>query len=123
MRCATQAAIFAVMLALAASSFAGQLEDGKAAYDRQHYAMALRLLQPLAADQGSPPAQFLLGDMYADGRGVPKDYVAAYEWYHISLAHGMESASERIAVLAGRMSSAQIADAQRLSRDWKPTTR
>ena len=32
----------------------------------------------LAAEQGSAGAQFNLGAMYANGRGVPQDYVGAH---------------------------------------------
>lgn len=49
-------------------AFAGDLEDGLAAYRTQDYAQALLLLHPLA-ERGEPVAQYTLGQMYRRGRG------------------------------------------------------
>ena len=57
------------MLSLAAPVTAGPLEDATAADDKGDYAAALQLLRPLAG-QGNAQAQFKLGSMYDDGRGV-----------------------------------------------------
>ena len=50
---------------------AGPLEDGQAALQRGDYATAMRLLRPLAENQGDPttiaPAQAALAAMYANG--------------------------------------------------------
>ena len=48
--------------------YAGELQDGLAAYRSKDYAQAMLLLQPLA-EQGEPVAQFTLGQMYRRGRG------------------------------------------------------
>ncbi len=77
----------------------------------------------LAADQGHARAQFNLGVMYEFGRGVPKDYALAYMW--LNLAAAGESTARENAVkardaLATMMAPAQIAEAQRMSREWKP---
>jgi uncharacterized protein len=55
---------------------AGQLDDAFAAYQRGDYATAMSLRRPLA-DQGNAAAQYNLGWMYYDGRGVPQDYAQA----------------------------------------------
>jgi len=34
-----------------------------------------------SAEQGFAKAQFNLGRMYANGKGVPKDYEQAFYWY------------------------------------------
>ena len=34
-----------------------------------------------AADQGFAPAQYNLGLIYANGRGVPVDYAEAFKWF------------------------------------------
>lgn len=79
-----------------------------------------------AADQGGVgaiQAQYTLAVMYSNGDGVPKDYVQAYKWYNIlgampySSATGYQDNRER---LARKMTPDQIAEAQRLSSDWKP---
>lgn len=53
---------------LAFPVFAGDLEQGLAAYRTQDYAEALLLLHPLA-ERGEPAAQYTLGQMYRRGRG------------------------------------------------------
>ena len=75
----TIAAIILV-LSFSAPVAAGPLEDAAAALDRSDYATALRLFRPLA-EKGNPRAQFNLGFMYANGRGVPKNYAEALKWY------------------------------------------
>ena len=80
----------------------------------------------LAADQGYPDAQFALGALYEDGVGVPKNYVHAHMWYNLAVS--IYTASDAIRdqayefrdKLAKRMSTEQIAEAQRLASEWKP---
>jgi uncharacterized protein len=81
-----------------------------------------------AADQGDAVAQLLLGALYNNGQGVPSDYVQAYKW--LSLAASAYSASKRVNgnkavsirdLVAAKMTPAQIAEAQKLAREWKPT--
>jgi TPR repeat protein len=80
------AIIFAIVLAHTA--IAGSHEDAMAAYERQDYATAMRLLRPLA-EQGSADAQDVVGVMYAEGQGVPRDYVEAANWYRRSAEQGL----------------------------------
>jgi hypothetical protein len=73
-----------------------------------------------AADQGSLVAQFRLSALYESGEGVLQDYIQAYMW--ISLAISRLQTPEYAAMrenVAAKMSSAQIAEAQRLAREWK----
>jgi TPR repeat protein len=72
------------------------------------------------SDQGDAMAQGMLGNMYLSGRGVPQDYILAYVWFNLSAAAGAPKASEVRARIARLMTPAQIAEAQRLSREWKP---
>ena len=74
----------------------------------------------LAANQGNAFAQATLGDMYYQGQGVPKDYVLAYMWNNLASAHDYETASKNRDFLAKLMTPAQIAEAQKLAREWKP---
>ena len=41
-----------------------------------------------AADQGDALAQFYLGVMYNEGRGVPQDYAEAAKWYRRAADQG-----------------------------------
>jgi len=71
----------------------------------------------LAAEQGQPSAQYNLGLMYANGIGVPADKVFAYMWWNLAAANGHENASTGKDIITKRMTSSQIAEAQKLSRD------
>ncbi len=97
------------------------------------YAEAVKWLRK-AAEQGQATtlegrraialAQFALGGMYAGGAGVPQDYVLAHMWIILAasrFAPGSErdAAAEIRNILAAEMTPAQIAEAQRLAREWK----
>jgi TPR repeat protein len=82
----------------------------------------------LSAEQGGTNAQTLLADFYAEGRGVAKDYVKAYMWYKIRdliidarirpiVIHKEDTTLDK---LKSKMTPEQIAEAERLSREWKP---
>ncbi len=70
-----------------------------------------------AADQGLASAQYNLGLMHADGRGVPQDYATAYMWFILA---SVEDAAKARDLSAKKMTLAQIAEAQKMARDWKP---
>ena len=70
-----------------------------------------------AADQGEARAQLNLGVMYANGEGVPEDYVRAYAWLNIAAASGGEDAIELRSMTRELMTPSQIAEAQQLSRE------
>ena len=46
----------------------------------------------MAAEQGNPYAQYLLGKLYLSGDGVPQDKDAAYDWFQKAQAQGREYA-------------------------------
>ena len=66
---------------------ADQLEDGLAAYKHGDYAIALKLLRPLAK-QGNARAQYHLGYMYDQGQGVLQDHKEALKWYQLAGEQG-----------------------------------
>ena len=177
------------IMALAVPVDAEPFEDGKAAYDRGEYAMALRLLRPLAeqgdanaqfivglsysegeglpqhyrealkwfrkaaeqglaeaqselgkiyydgpsvlqnnaeaakwyfkaAEQGDADAQNNLGYMYANGKGLPREFVSAHMWFNLAAASGNAAGVTNRDILAERMSSERITEAQRMAREW-----
>ena len=67
------------------------------------------------AEQGHAEAQFNLGVLYANGRGVPKDYVRAYAWVNLAAAQGEKNAVKAKDILRPHMTADQIARAQDLS--------
>ena len=70
----------------------------------------------LAAEQGLASAQYSLGVMYAQGRGVLKDSVLAHMWLNIAGANGDESAREGRDNLKRDMPPAEIDRATELAR-------
>ncbi len=74
----------------------------------------------LAAQQGYAKAQFHLGFMYALGHDVPQDYVLAHMWMNLAAAKGVKEAVKNRDFLEKRMTPAQLAEAQRLAREWRP---
>jgi len=73
-----------------------------------------------AAEQGDADAQANLGVMYANGAGVPQNYVLAYMWANLAASTGSEKAGKNRDILARSMTPNQLAEAQKLSREWKP---
>jgi TPR repeat protein len=73
-----------------------------------------------ATEQEDALAFAKLGRMYEKGRGVPQDFIKAHMWYNLSAAHGETRAAEIRDTVAKQMTPAQIAEAQRLAREWKP---
>ena len=69
-----------------------------------------------AAEQGDASAQLNLGRMFVLGRGVLEDSVMAYAWWNIASANGDSSARDNKSKLAKKMTTEQIAEAQKLSR-------
>jgi TPR repeat protein len=51
---------------------------------------------------------------------VAQDYVRAHMWYNLSASNGNAEAVIDRDELAKKMSAAQIAEAQKLAREWKP---
>jgi len=77
----------------------------------------------LAANQGLSQAQDILGDLYANGQGVPKDYVKSYKWLILAQKAGTTKTSNRIDQLMPLMTQDQIAEGQRLAREWRPVSK
>ncbi|MDA2934832.1 sel1 repeat family protein [Acidobacteria bacterium AH-259-D05] len=91
----------------------------------QDYKEAFRWAQA-AAEQGNERGQLLLAVMYHSGEGVPQDYIQAHMWYNLA-ASNLTGDDAKIAAkgrddLAKGMTPEQIAEAQRLAREWSPTT-
>jgi len=82
----------------------------------------------LAADQGYARAQNDIGFMLGFGEGIPpRDDVEAYKWLSLAVERYTAKNEDRLiqakhdlATLAKRMNPAQIAEAQRRARAWKP---
>ena len=68
--------ILAFLMTLSSPVAAQDLQKGLTAYQAGDFATALQEWTPLA-DQGRAIAQYNLGVMYNNGKGVPQDYAEA----------------------------------------------
>ena len=80
------ALLLAALVSLTPPAQAG-FAEGAVAYIIGEYPRALKELMPLA-EQGDAPAQNILGQMYANGHGVPQDYAEAVKWYRKAAEQG-----------------------------------
>ena len=71
-----------------------------------------------AAERGYVPAQSYVGRSYEIGRGVAQDNIQALKWISIVASQGGKNAIKKRDELSKSMSSAQIAEAQRLATAW-----
>jgi len=72
-----------------------------------------------AAEQGSAKGQYMLGAMYENGFGVARDYVRAHMWYDLAAAQNLGIAGQERSSVAGKMSLAQVARAEKLAAEWR----
>jgi TPR repeat protein len=94
----------------------------------RNHAEAARLYL-LAANQGYARAQNDIGFMYGFGEGIPpRNDVEAYKWLTLAIAgytaknqDRRDQAIKDKAALAKRMTKAQVTEAERLAKAWKPT--
>jgi len=84
----------------------------------QDYAKAVRWYRK-AADQEDATAQNSLGMMYDEGQGVPQNYLLAHMWFNLASARGDKQGENNREIVAKKMTADQIAEAQRLAREWK----
>jgi TPR repeat protein len=87
----------------------------------QDYATARQWFEKAAA-KGDEEAQTYLGWLYEYGKGVPQDFVQAHKWYNLAAAKGEMAGAVGRDELAMRMTPAQIAEAHKLAREWRPKT-
>jgi uncharacterized protein len=80
----------------------------------------LSALEQAAKKSGDGTADicFKLGMFYSIGGTVPADKVAAHKWFNLAAARGSREAANYRRELAAEMSEREIADAQRLAREW-----
>ena len=71
----------------------------------------------MAAEQGHATAQLDLGYQYAK-EGFLQNLVYAYLWFDVSAFAGHEIARRNRDIIEQRMTREQIAEAERLSREW-----
>jgi TPR repeat protein len=73
-----------------------------------------------AADQGFGLAQLAMSIVRAEGSGVSQDNVSAYAWANLAAANGVPKAKELRDFLVGQMTRQEVADGQKLAREFRP---
>ena len=71
-----------------------------------------------AAQGEAPDALFQLGLMYCSGREVAMSLVDAHKWFNLAALRGNDEARRFRQELARDMTRAQVAQAQKLAREW-----
>ncbi|MFO1055912.1 MAG: peptidoglycan-binding protein [Dongiaceae bacterium] len=106
-----------VLLALTGAGRA-DYAAGQVDYDAGRYDDAYRALRP-SAEQGDARSQYLLGRLYAEGRGVGLDFTQAYMWFDLAAATGYPPAATARDALASRANPDQLARARSMADDWR----
>ncbi len=75
----------------------------------------------LCAQAGYDACQLHIGMMHSDGEGVPQDAVLAYMWFNLAASQGGTVAATLRDRIAKTMTQSQIAEAQKLAREWVPS--
>jgi TPR repeat protein len=75
----------------------------------------------LGTQAATPDALFELGILYATGRDIETDLVAAHKWFNLAAMRGNGSALAYRQEVAREMSTSQIAEAQKAAREWLAT--
>ena len=87
-------------LLIPAQGWGADFRKGDEAYMSGDYATALKEWTPLA-EQGNTYAQYNLGIMYYNGKGVPQDYKEAVKWYTLSAEQGHIKAQNNLGAMYG----------------------
>ena len=73
-------------------------KDGARYFEEKNYSKALKIFKPLA-EKDDKYAQYFLGHMYAEGKGVEKDCKKAVELYQKSANQGVAMAKNNLGVM------------------------
>jgi TPR repeat protein len=72
-----------------------------------------------AAEQGNARAQHSLGKMYLSDRYIKQDFILAHMWFSLASSRRLKITMESLDRLTKHMTRAQIAEAQKLAREWR----
>ncbi|MBB4304004.1 hypothetical protein GGD81_003059 [Rhodobium orientis] len=78
-------------------------------------------LAAMGHDDASGDIFFRLGMMCSIGREAEPDLVSAHKWFNLAAMKGKREAVQYRQEVAGELSAAEIADAQRSAREWLRT--
>jgi uncharacterized protein len=72
----------------------------------------------IAAQSGAVDALFELGIMHATGRDVGVDLILAHKFFNLAAMRGNGEAKRYRMEISAEMDKRQIAEAQKLAREW-----
>ena len=87
-----------VMLFVVPMAYGADFDKGYECYQAKDYICALAEFLPLA-EQGDSSAQFNLGVIYSNGKGVRQDYFKAVKWYRKAAEQGQASAQYNLGLM------------------------
>jgi len=93
--------VLGLLLGTPSAVKADRLDEGEAAYNAGNYQKALEIFKPLAK-QGEARAQYDLGVLYDEGKGVPQDYTEAVRWFRLAAEQGNAKAQYNMADMYGK---------------------
>ncbi len=105
------------LLAGAGASFA-DYNAGTAAFNAGDYTRAFQEYRQ-SAHAGNSLAQYMMGRLYAEGRGVGEDKPTAYMWFDLSASNGNSRAITARDAIAAEMDADEIERAQQMAADWR----
>ena len=108
---------FLWILLLSAGLYAGDFDEAVENYRQGNYIKALDIFYVLAKE-GDPKAQFNVGLIYANGKGVNKDTYQAMEWYKKAAEQDNTAAQYNLAKLIGQRPDGKDPRAQKMIVYW-----
>ena len=102
--------ILAFLMTLSSPVAAQDFDKGYAAYKAGDYQTAIEEFTPLA-EAGNSNIQYVLGEWYDNGEGVPQDHTEAVKWYRLAADQGNATAQYNLAV--------KYADGTGVAMDYK----
>ena len=96
----SSSAFLVLTLAITVNATGADFAVGLAAYQQGDFVKAAKEWRDLA-DQGDSSAQFNLGLLYYDGKGVPQDYTEAANWFRRAAEQDYEKAEHNLGAMYG----------------------
>jgi len=107
-------AVLATMAGFALANY----QQGTIAYQEGRYTSAYIEFKE-SAQTGHAAAQYMLGRLYQEGRGIDRDLVQAYAWYDVSALGGYSPAGAARDALAPQLTAGQLQTATALATQWR----
>ena len=71
------------------------------------------------AEGGVADAQLVMGDLYREGKVVPKDLIEAYAWYYLAAQQGVEEAIDPMNVVFQALPQSEWGKAKHLAEKYE----